>query len=723
MLPLARVEDMIREISKVLIFVLLAVVAWSQTKPESPSASTQPVIRAGTEEVLLDLVVRDKKGKLVRDLKPGEVEIYDDGTRQNIAGFRLTSSPRVESLTGPAQGTNAPKTLDPLRTVRLVSLLFEGLDNDARRLARQAALEFLKTELEQNVYVAVFTIHERLYILQQFTNDRDLLRKAIDRATAAHYTQLAEESAAIRKQLEALQNDQQTAEASLAASQPGRNNPSGAAAGQSAAAAKMAQTALNMLQFEESMTRLQQARSSIFSLLSVIRGQVGLPGRKTVVYFSDGMQVPDSVIEQFNSMISAANVAGVTVYAVDARGLTTEGQNSEVASMLQSAVRSSRRQQTAIGEATNPDQVRVFDTARDSMHANRQQALENLAVSTGGFLIANTNDYRTPFQRISEDINSYYELTYVPTSREYDGHFHKIQVRVDRPDVRVQARSGYFALPKTDSNTLNAFEVPLLAALNAKPIPRDFDYKAALLHFGPSGDRVTSVIAVELPLQNVGVSRDDEKKTYQAHFSCLALIKDATGHVVEKFSEDVPFGGPVDKLPAFQQWQYHLARRVALPPGRYTLETVVLDREAAKASAKRALFILAPPGPVSMSHIVVVRRLEALTDPDDPLRFQGKRIVPMLSPTIKAGDELQLYVSVHPKKEASEPAQLTLEFLQDGALVARGTPELPGADETGAIRYIASSPTAALKPGQYEVRVTARQGADAAQERTSLTIE
>ena len=697
--------------------------AWAQVKPEgtAPPAS-QPMIRTNAEEVLLDVVVRDKKGKLIRDLTAEDVEVYDDGVRQKIAGFHLTTATTPAGLSENAQAQQ-PRTYDPLRTVRLVSLLFEGLDNDARRLSRQAALEFLKTELQQNVYVAVFTIHERLYILQQFTNDRDLLRKAIDRATASHYTQLAEESAAIRKQLEAMQSEHATAENTLASSQPSRTNASGGAEGVSAAAAQMAQTALNMLQYEESMTRLQQARSSIFSLLSVIRGQVGLPGRKTVVYFSDGLQVPDSVIEQFNSMISAANVAGVTVYAVDARGLTTEGQNSEVSSMLQSAVRSSRRQQTDLGASTTPDQIKVFDTARDSLHANRQQALETLAISTGGFLIANTNDYRTPLQRIGEDVNTYYELTYVPTNREYDGHFHKLQVKVNRPDVRIQARSGYFALPKTESSPVPVFELPMLAALNAKPMPRDFEYKAALLHFGPASERVRCGVVVELPLANVIVTRDEAKVTYQAHFSVLAIIKDAQGSIVEKVSEDVPFGGPLDKLPAFQQWQYHLSRQITLTPGRYTLETALMDREGAKSAAKRAVFVVAPPAPIAMSNIVVVRRLEALTDPQDPLQFQGKRIMPMLAPEVKGGDEVQMFVTLYPRNSATGAVQLTIEFLQDGAVVARGMPQVPPPDENGTIRYIASSPTTGLKPGQYEVRFTARQADSVGAEHISLQID
>src|SRR5205085_2869496 len=124
------------------------------------------------------------------------------------------------------------------------------------------------------------------------------------------------------------------------------------------------------------------------------------------------------------------NRAGVSVYGVDARGLTTEDQNASGKSMLDSAVKSSQAQQTSRGgDAVTPDQAKVFDTARDSLHANVQQALESLSLNTGGFLIANTNDFRAPFRKVSDDVHAYYEVAYVPSISEYDGKFRKIAVK------------------------------------------------------------------------------------------------------------------------------------------------------------------------------------------------------------------------------------------------------------------------------------------------------
>src|SRR5437660_1029813 len=422
-----------------LTFSTLALTA--QEPPKAPASTTTPptVIRTGTQEVLVDVVVRDKKGKPVRDLEGKDFAIRDEDSPVKITGFRLVTG--VDAAGLESESAAGPKGFDPMRQLRLVSLVFERLDNDARRPARQASMEFLKNSLEQNVYIAVFIIDQRLHVLKQLTNDGGSLRRAVDLPSTTQYTQFAVQSEPIRNHLEDALNTQATTAGAVAT--PPTGPAAGAAAsthGAAAAAAKMAQVTLNMLQFEENLSRVQQSRSSIFALLSLVRAQSSLPGRKTLIYLSEGLQVPDSMIETFNSTIGAANRAGVSVYAVDARGLTSEGQSGAGKSMLDSAVASSREQQTA-GSHPAPvtmDQAKVFDAARDSVHANTQEALGELSANTGGFLIANTNDFRAPFRKVSEDIHAYYEVTYVPPITDYDGHFRKISVTVDRPDVKVQ---------------------------------------------------------------------------------------------------------------------------------------------------------------------------------------------------------------------------------------------------------------------------------------------
>src|SRR5438552_8007048 len=477
-----------------LLFSACMLAAQEASKAPAPQTASQPVIRTGAQEVLLDLIVRDKKGKAVRDLNPNELEVYDEGTLQKVTSFRIVTANDEVGLGSGAER----KQYDPMRQLRLVSVVFEGLDNESRRMTRQAALEFLKNPLEQNVYMAVFIIDQRLYVLQQFTNDRELLRRAIDTATTRQYTEFANQSAAIRKQLEQVEQNLNIAGTG---SQPGRGNPGGGGFGSGMASARMAQMTLNILRYEETLTSDQQSRSSIYSLKAIIREQAGLPGRKTLVYFSGGLTVSEALIQQFRSIIGAANRANVSVYGVDARGLNSDALNTTGTSLLASAADSSRTQQLT-DASINPDQVKEFDTLRDSIHSNPQQKLDELSTSTGGFMIANTNDFRPLLRRMSEDIETYYELAYAPQITAYDGRFRRVSLKVRRPNVKVQTRSGYFALPPNEESVM-AYEMPLLNALNAATLPRSFQYHAAALHFGRQNDKLEYGLVVEVPMRDM----------------------------------------------------------------------------------------------------------------------------------------------------------------------------------------------------------------------------
>ncbi len=703
--------------------VLLA----TQEPAAQPPSQTGPttVIRAVTQEVLLDLVVRDKRGRLVRDLKPEEIEVYDDGVPVKLTGFRLVTGQDAAGLGSRAAGAGQPPAPDPLRQLRLVSLVYEGLDNEARRLARQASLDFLKDGLEQNVFVAVFVIGERLSVLQPFTNNLDLLRKAVERATTQHYPQFVAESELIRRQLEIAAAQGAAAQQAAAVNLPGRgNSDTGGIAGASVDAA-MAQLTVNMLNFEEILTRTQQSRSSLWSLLSLVREQAALPGRKTVIYFTRGLQVPENMVDVLNSTIAAANRAGVSVYGVDARGLTLDTQNATSISMLQSAAAASRRQQEVIEAAVTPEQVKVFDTALSSIHANTQQALGNLSLSTGGFLVANTNDLRQPLRRIHEDVLTYYEASYVPPITEYDGRFHRITVKVNRPDIRVQARTGYFALPPGQDSVF-AWEIPLLRALSLTPLPRDLACRVAALRFGSSHGHNRYAIAVEVPLRQLHARREGDK--YATRLSVLAMVKDAHGRVVQRFSRDFPFEVPSDRLDEFQK-QYFLETYPAeLPPGRYTLEAAVADREGNKAAARRIAVMAPPPATgVRISSLTLVRRLDPLAPgmkESGPLDVGTTRIVPALDHTIQLAPNagFSFYFVVYPEVGSAEQPRLVLELSRDGSPVAAVSPDLPPPNERGEIPYVASLPMSGFEAGQYELRAIVTQGAAAVEERTVFTI-
>ena len=148
---------------------LLLLIASLSTQAQTTDQS----LTIGAKEVLLDVIARDKKGRNVRDLKPEEIEIYEDGVKQTITSFRLLET-TVAATTIANTSTSFP--VDPSRPVNLVTMVFDNLDNSSRKLAREAALDFVNTCMQQNVMVAVYTVGNRFYVLQSFTTDKDKAR-------------------------------------------------------------------------------------------------------------------------------------------------------------------------------------------------------------------------------------------------------------------------------------------------------------------------------------------------------------------------------------------------------------------------------------------------------------------------------------------------------------------------------------------------------------------
>lgn len=713
--------------------VFLPRAAAIQTAPSQTPAAQNPGFQAIAELVLLDLVVRDQRGNPIRDLKADEIEVYEDGVKQTITSFRFVEgqAPLLPADAGrstdPVDRPPATVPADPARQINLVSFVFERLGNDGRRLARQAALDFIKSEMRPNVFVAVFRLDQRLHILQSFTNNADLLRQAVDRSTLGGYSNFSSQSDAIRQQLETASAARSSAESQAAS--VGRDNAPSAGIGGNFTEAQASEIALDILKYSQILERQQQGQTSIYSLLSLIRGQRSLAGRKTVIYFSEGLHVPPDLVEIYRTTVSEANRANVSIYAVDARGLITSGPMAAAHEMLDQAAATSRGQmQSRGGRAVTREEVMISESAEASLRADIQGTLHDLANSTGGFLTANTNDLRVGMHRIGEDIGSYYEVGYVPRQLVYDGRFHAISVRVSRPAVSVQTRNGYFAVPPTDGPPVVPYEIPMLAALAASPLPRQFEYRSQALRFHRQSGESHCSLVLEVPLGGFDSSVNRDDKTYQLRFSLLALVKGADGQVLQKFSQDYPLQGPLTRLEALKKGEVIFMRHFQLPPGRYTVETVVFDQRTSRAAARRSVLIVpnAAAGPALSSLFLIKRAYGLKTEEqteDNPLHVGGLKIIPDLDGSIDRGPDskLSLYLGIYPDA-SGQPLQFDVLFLKEGQVVLRAQPELSTPDSQGRIRYVGNLSVKDFQPGQYEIRTVVRQGQSVAQEHTFFVL-
>jgi VWFA-related protein len=476
----------------------------------------------------------------------------------------------------------------------------------------------------------------------------------------------------------------------------------------------VARMAVDALRMTDTLQREQQGQSSLYSLLALARQQHRLAGRKTILFFSEGIQVPPSLEHVFRSTISEANRANVSIYTIDARGLTEERDLEATRQVLEQAAAAAQRQMLSRGVGAVPkDQVLALDDAERSLRLDLQGALNDLAESTGGALIANSNDVRPGIERAVGDLRGYYEVVYAPSNAVYDGRFRQIAVKLKRPDLRVQTRSGYFALPPGEGSATFPFEVDLLKVLLSDPLPSGFPVHAAAFRFGPERGGLRHTAVLEVPLAGVTFQPDDRGED-RAHFSILLVVRDQAGSVVEKFSEDSPLLLPRARREALRRGNAVFLRSFALAPGRYTLEAAVVDQLARRYGTERSTLEVAPPAAgLEVSPLLLIKRAESVPAgalrSEDPLRQGSTRLVPWLGePHVTRGDALSLFAVAYPR--SGRPGDVLLEFVRDGELVGQSLSPLPAAGAAGRAAFVSSVPMLDLPPGRYEARLLVKQG-------------
>jgi VWFA-related protein len=168
-------------------------------------AQAPPTFRSGTREILVDAVVRDRGGKLVHGLSASDFELLEDGTPQQILSVRedvtTTTFESVERGKAPqpaAVPQSANSAADLLQRLQLVAVVFDRVGPESWRLARHAALDALKAETGPNTHFGVFVIQNSLLVVQTYTSDRTLLRKAVERATGGPKLDVVSDSTGMR---------------------------------------------------------------------------------------------------------------------------------------------------------------------------------------------------------------------------------------------------------------------------------------------------------------------------------------------------------------------------------------------------------------------------------------------------------------------------------------------------------------------------------------------
>ena len=723
-----------------LLFFALSLTSPLSLAAQTPSGqqSEDERLVVGANEVLLDAVVRDKKGRPVKDLKPSDFQILEDGVPQEVRSFRLVAGGAAESSAaedsatkaagGPskAQGA-APVSFNPGR-LGAVALVFDRLSVESRNRARQAALSYIGGGLGANDFVGVFAIDLSLKVIQSYTNDEQLLRRAIDSAASANPTVSASDLA---KNTERSRKDSELTSKAGAATGVAEAAAGGSPSDAASAGLVDVERRLNAMRLraEEGFERLEQAQQGYATtngLLAIISSMSDLPGRKALVLFSEGTLITESVAANFRNVISNANRANVSIYTVDAAGLRVLSADAEAG-----------RAMTALGQQrSNPDDragpmTKDLERNEELVRHNPESGLGQLANETGGLLIASTNKPGERLRQVNEDLHFYYALTYSPKNQTFDGRFRQISLKVSRPGVEVQARKGYYALGATYDSPVLPFEVPALAALEGKPQAGALSVKAAAFSFPEAGRTGLVPVLVEVPGSAVNFVADAEKKTYRTDFSVVVLLRDEARRAIKKLSNHYLLSGPLGELEAARRGNILFYSQADLEPGSYTVDSIVYDATNNQFGVSKGSVVVPPPDETKLrvSSLVFVGQAQKLSQAEqqmsNPLRAGELLLYPNFGePLSKASSKgLSLFVTIYAPKGSAAAPKMRLEFAQGGRALGGVPVELPAPDQAGRIQYTGVIPIDIFPPGDYELKAVVTNGASTATSSGRFTIK
>jgi VWFA-related protein len=676
----------------------------STTAPVSKSET--PTIVTNVEEVTLDLVVHNKKNKPVLDLKPEDIAVVDNGSAVKLSDLRL--------VTGNSVGNHS------------LTLVFDRLAPSAAKNARDIATKILKATTADGFSFSVLDIGGRLRLFQGFTSDRVALETAIAAAT-----EVAESS----KESSAAENGSALAEKNLIAAAQTGTDSSGARV--STKDRNAARIMLASLQESQRIVQDQHCQPSLAGLLALARTQRQIPGRKVVIYFEQGPQLDSNARDMLRTIIGAANRSGVSIYSVDVNALDPNNREGLIATAAIGGARTGAPAPLSGPAAQVPEPYGPGMTTEIGEQYNRfendglagaSDPLGEMAIRTGGAYILSTDNLKKPLQQMIEDMTTYYEASYVPPIKEYDGKFRPVAVKPVRSGLKVRSRAGYFALAPDPGSLIRPFEAPLMKVLGGPQLPTDVKFHAAVLRLGdlPTGNE--NVLVIEVPVAELETRDDANSNLYSLHVSIVAQIKNKAGEVIEHFSEDIPRHASLDSKGNTGSELITMQRHFLADPGEYVVEAVALDRNSEKAGAQRLNFEIPsePSGP-SLSDVTMVERMEPLpseVDSTEPLRYGTSKVVPTLSGQIAHGAKsISFFFVVHPDPVSKEQPRLEMEVLKNNEQIAQLPLQFRKTTGAVSVPYLASIQSASLSSGDYEVIERVEQGGKTAEHAVAFRIE
>jgi len=571
-------------------------------------------LKAAVELVLVNVVVRDKSGALVKGLKAEDFSVLEDGKQQNISSFdfqqveafaaapaennpgQMLSQPS-RAAAKPAITANSPAALtQQLRDRRLVVLFFDvsSMQPEDVERAVKAAMNYVDHQMQSADLVAVVSLDSQLTTLQDFTSDHEQLKKAIQTL-----------------------------------------NPTGGQGFDTGSTGSTEGTADNSQAFTADDTEYNifntDRRLAAIRSLATDLGKV--QEKKSVIYFSSGMS--KTGIENQSQLRAAINEAvrgNLSLYTIDMRGLEAmiPGGEAQDASMRGTSPYS--------GAGVRSQYSANFDS---------QETITTLANDTGGRAFTDTNDFSTVFNRMQADTSAYYLIGYHSSNRARDGRYRKITVKTRLQNVRLEYRAGYYA-PRDFAHARGEDREQLLVdELNSELPSTDLDMYLSAAYFRMSADRFFVPVALVVRGSQIPFRASGDKD--KAALDVIGVIRDQDQRPVGNVRDTVKLNLDTSQGARRKNVQYQTSFYLA--PGKYHLKFVVRENTNGLMGSFETDLVIPDfkRSPLKMSAVVLGTQVipQAKKRSEDPLVHDGSELVPNVTHIVAPDGHLYFYYEVY----------------------------------------------------------------------------
>ena len=398
----------------------------AQLPNQQGSTTQQTNLKVETRLVQVSVIVHDKSGVPLKDLKKEDFLVLDEKQPQAVRIFSMETNLPATATPAPLPSDTYTNRLRARAGVpnSITVILLDGLNTSItdQAFARRGVAKFLG-QLQPEDRVAVYTLGRDLRILHDFTNDASSLLRAVYQFKGREAQDLATLSPN-----------------AISSFTPESNELA----------------LLNVLFRDENKTEAafdikNRVHETVEAMKNIANHLASLPGRKNLIWVSGSFPIAfgfdntqqnifaekQSFESDIADAVRALNNASLAIYPVDARGLLAQGLGATAAPSL--ANQMLRMQQLSITQQS---------ISFPELPVDSNLTMEELAHGTGGRAFYNTNDIFGSIRQAIEDSQITYTLSYYPSGIKWDGKYHNIKVEVKRPGVKVQSRKGYFALPE-----------------------------------------------------------------------------------------------------------------------------------------------------------------------------------------------------------------------------------------------------------------------------------